>query len=572
MEKINKLKKLLSYYNLDGYIVPKNDEFFGEYVPENKDKLKFISNFSGSYGFALILKKKNYLFVDGRYTLQAKIQSGKLFNIVTIPNNFPSDILKKKKLKIGFDPKLHTQEALKKIFNKTNCKLMFINQNLIDKFWVKKENNNLKKFYILPKKAVGQNYKLKINILINLLNKKKIDFQFISSSENIAWLLNIRGHDSEFTPMPNAYLTVDSNKKINFFCDLKKIKDSFKKKFKNINFTDIKYIDLFLKKIKNKKILIDSSSCSIYFENILKIDNKIAEFLDPIYFLKSIKSKIEMENTIKSHICDGAALTKFLFWLKKNYRKQNVNEIIAQEKLLKFRKKNKNFKFLSFPTISGSGPNGSIIHYKASKKSNRKLKKGDIYLVDSGGQYNFGTTDVTRTISLNNDNKRIKDIFTRVLRGHIAVASYKLKNNSTGAQIDNVARKPLKEINLDYAHGTGHGVGYFLNVHEGPHAISKNNKVSFREGMIVSNEPGYYENGKFGIRIENLVRVKKSKKGYSFNNLTMAPIDKSLINKNNLRKNEINWLNSYHKDVFNNLKKFMNKSELLDLKQACSKI
>jgi Xaa-Pro aminopeptidase len=447
-----------------------------------------------------------------------------------------------------------------------------INQNLIDKLWIKKENSNLKKFYILPKKAVGQNYRLKINKLVNVLNEKKIDCQFISASENIAWLLNIRGQDSEFTPMPNAYLTLDSNKKINLFCDLKKIEHSFKKKFKNINFIDIKYTNLFLAKIKNKKILIDSSSCSIYFENILKKNNKIIEFLDPIYFLKSVKSKIEIKNTIKSHICDGAALTKFLFWLKKNYRKQSINEISAQEKLLKFRKENKNFRFLSFPTISSSGPNGAIIHYKASKKSNRKLKKGDIYLVDSGGQYNFGTTDVTRTVSLNNNSKRIKDIFTRVLKGHIAVASYKLKNNTYGAQIDNVARKPLREINLDYAHGTGHGVGYFLNVHEGPHAISKNNKVNFKEGMIVSNEPGYYEDGKFGIRIENLVRVKKKKKVYSFDNLTMAPIDKSLINKDILKKNEINWLNNYHQNVFNNLKKFMNKSELLDLQQACSKV
>ena len=308
------------------------------------------------------------------------------------------------------------------------------------------------------------------------------------------------------------------------------------------------------------------------YKNIIKQNNIIVEKYDPIYFHKSIKNKIEIKNTIKSHIYDGAALTKFLFWLKKNYRKKNINEISAQKKLLKFRKENKNFKFLSFPTISGSGPNGAIIHYKVSKKSNRKLKKGDIYLVDSGGQYNFGTTDVTRTISLNNNDKRIKDIFTRVLRGHIAVASYKLKNNTCGSQIDSAARKPLKEINLDYAHGTGHGVGYFLNVHEGPHAISKNNKVNFKEGMIVSNEPGYYENGKFGIRIENLIRVKKNKTGYAFNNLTMAPIDRSLINKDALKKNEINWLNNYHKDVFNNLKKFMNKSELFDLQQACSKI
>ena len=572
MEKINKLKKLFNYYNLDGYIVTKNDEFFGEYIPENKDKLKFISNFSGSYGFALILKNKNYLFVDGRYTLQAKIQSGKFFNIVTIPNKFPSDILKRKKLKIGFDPKLYTQKTLKIFFNKTKCKLLPINQNLIDKIWIKNENINLKKFYILPKKAVGQNYRLKINKLVNVLNKKKIDLQFISASENIAWLLNIRGQDSEFTPIPNAYLTLDSNKRINLFCNFNKVESSFKKKFKNINFIDIKYTNIYLTKIKNKKILIDSSSCSIYFENILKKNNKIIEFVDPIYFLKSIKSKIEIKNTIKSHICDGAALTKFLFWIKNNYRKQSINEISAQVKLLKFRKENKSFRFSSFPTISSSGPNGAIIHYKASKKSNRKLKKGDIYLVDSGGQYNFGTTDVTRTISLNNNSKKIKDIFTRVLRGHIAVASYKLKNNTNGAQIDAVARKPLREVNLDYAHGTGHGVGYFLNVHEGPHAISKKNKINFKEGMIVSNEPGYYEDGKFGIRIENLVRVKKKKKFYSFDNLTMAPIDKSLINKNILKKNEIKWLNNYHKDVFNNLKKFMNKSELLDLKQACSKI
>ena len=572
MEKINKLKKLFNHYDLDGYIVPKNDEFFGEYIPENKDKLKFISNFSGSYGFALILKNKNYLFVDGRYTLQAKIQSGKFFKVITIPNRFPFHIFKKKKLKIGFDPKLHTQKILKIFFNKTNCKFIPINQNLIDKLWIKKENSSLKKFYILPEKAVGQNYILKINKLLNILKKKKVDFQFISASENIAWLLNIRGQDSEFTPMPNSYLAVDNDKKINFFCDLKKIEYSFRKKFKNIKFLDIKYTDLFLSKVKNKKILIDSSSCSIYFENILKKNNKIIEFLDPIYLLKSVKSKIEIKNTIKSHIYDGAALTKFLFWLKKNYRKQKINEVSAQEKLLKFRRENRSFRFLSFPTISGSGPNGAIIHYRASKKSNRKLKKGDIYLVDSGGQYNFGTTDVTRTISLDNNNPRIKDNFTRVLRSHIAVASYKLRNNSYGAQIDNIARKPLREINLDYAHGTGHGVGYFLNVHEGPHAISKNNRVNFKEGMIVSNEPGYYENGRFGIRIENLVRVRKNKKGFLFDNLTMAPIDKSLINKNILKKNEINWLNNYHKNVFNNLKKFMNKSELFDLKKSCSKI
>ena len=228
MEKINKLKRLFNYYNLDGYIVPKNDEFFGEYIPENKDKLKFISNFSGSYGFALILKDKNYLFVDGRYTLQAKIQSGKFFNIVTIPNKFPADILKKKKLKIGFDPKLHTKKALNLFFSKTNCKFESIYENLIDNLWNKKEKNGLKKFYVLPKKVVGQNYRIKINKLINVLKNKKVDFQFITASENIAWLLNIRGKDSNFTPIPNSYLAVGIDKKIYFFSDLRKTNRFFK--------------------------------------------------------------------------------------------------------------------------------------------------------------------------------------------------------------------------------------------------------------------------------------------------------------------------------------------------------
>jgi Xaa-Pro aminopeptidase len=227
---------------------------------------------------------------------------------------------------------------------------------------------------------------------------------------------------------------------------------------------------------------------------------------------------------------------------------------------------------LSFPTISGSGPNGSIIHYKANKQSNRVLNVGDLYLVDSGGQYEYGTTDVTRTISLENNNKRIKNIFTRVLKGHIAVASYKLNKNSCGDAIDLAARKYLRQIGLDYAHGTGHGVGYFLNVHEGPQAISRNNKIKIREGMVLSNEPGYYEDNKFGIRIENLIAVKKIKKNNIFFNLTLVPIEKSLIEKKLLTKKEIKWLDDYHLEVFRSLKKFMKKTELSMLKNLCSRI
>ncbi len=567
MEKIRFLKKLIIKKRLDGYIVPKNDEFFNEYVPNNKDRLKYLTNFSGSFGIALILRNKNYLFVDGRYTLQANIQCGKNFKILTIPNKLPADVLNKK-LNIGFDPSLHTKKNLNFFFNRAKCNLIYVKENLIDKLWNNSKKEVLNNFYILPKKAIGHSYKFKFKKLTKFYKKKGVDFHFITAAENVAWILNIRGRDSEYSPLPNAYVVIDKKKGVYFFCNLKKINKAFRKKFSNIKFNDIKFIENFLTSVKNKKALIDSNSCSVSFENILKKNNSIVCTTDPIYNLKSFKTKKEIHNTIISHFCDGAALTKFLFWVKNNYLKNNITEISAQNKLLNFRKKNKNFKFLSFPTISGSGPNGSIIHYKATKKTNRKLRKGDIYLVDSGGQYNFGTTDVTRTISLSNNNQRIKDIFTSVLKSHIAVASYKLNKKTLGSQIDSVARKPLRKLDLDYAHGTGHGVGYFLNVHEGPHAISKKNKIKFKEGVIISNEPGYYENNSFGIRIENLIRVKKIKNRIFFDNLTMAPIDKSLINKNILKENEILWLNNYHKKVFASLKNFMTKSELIELKQA----
>ena len=573
MNKVNKLRKFFESYNIDGYIVPKNDEFFSEYTPEFKDNLKFISNFSGSYGFALILKKKNYLFVDGRYTLQAKIQSSKIFKVITIPNELPSDVLKDKKLTIGFDPKLHTEFMMSILFKKAHCKLLPINKNLIDKFWVRKKINNQHKFYKLTNKDSGQRSEDKIKKISKLLNKNKIDLQFISATENVAWLLNLRGADSEFSPIPNGYAIINRERKIYFFCDLKKVSKTLKKSLgENISIIHIKNIEDFILQIKNKKFQLDSSSCSIFFKNIIKKSNKIIEKQDPIYLLKSVKNKTEIKNTIKAHIYDGVALTKFLLWLNNNFKNIKITEIDAQKKLLEFRKKNKNFKSLSFPTISGSGPNGAIIHYKATKKSNRTLKKGDLYLVDSGGQYNFGTTDVTRTVSLDNKEKRIKNIFTRVLKGHIAVANYKIKKNTCGSKIDRAARKSLKQINLDYAHGTGHGVGYFLNVHEGPQAISKGNKVKFKEGMIVSNEPGYYENGKFGIRIENLITVKKRKNSYEFEDLTLAPIDKNLIEKNILNKSEISWINNYHSKVYKSLKKYMNGSEIDNFKNFCSNI
>ena len=572
MEKIKKLIKFFKKEKIDGYIVPKNDEFFSEYTPSYKDRLNFISEFTGSYGFSLITKEKNYLFVDGRYTLQAFNQCGKKFKVVTFPERMPYQILKSKKMVIGFDPRLFTKKILRIFFKNKNCLFKPLENNLVDKIWKRKLNFSTKKFFILSKNSVGESHLSKVKKILSNLKKRNADYQFITSSENNAWLLNIRGLDTQYSPLPNCYILLDKNRNIKLFCDLNKISTSLKKKLKKVKFIDIELTGKTLSKINKKKFIIDVNTCSVYFENLISQNNKILNVQDPIYFLKSIKNKKEIENMKTTHIYDGIALTKYLFWLKRNFQKKNITEISGSNKLLNLRKQNRKFKFLSFPTISGTGPNGAIIHYKPTKKTDRKLKKGDIYLVDSGGQYEFGTTDVTRTISLNNSDKRIKNIFTRVLKGHIAVANFKLKEKTSGSNIDNHARKYLKQIGLNYAHGTGHGVGHFLNVHEGPHAISKNNKVPLKKGMIVSNEPGYYENKNFGIRIENLIYVNEKRREKFFENLTMVPIDKNLIDHALLNKNEKEWLNIYHKNVFKNLKNGMNNIEISDLKKACSAI
>ena len=573
MKKIIKLRRLFKTFNLDGYIIPKNNNFFGEYVPASEDNLKYISNFTGSAGFAVILKNKNYMFVDGRYTIQAGIQCGDQFKIYTIPQKYPFDVFKKENLNLGFDPKLHTENSLNRFFGNPFVNLRPINKNLIDLTWKREKNLNIKPFYLIKDKDAGLKVNHKLAKLVKLIKFNKVNYLFTTASENVAWLLNTRGQDTDYSPLPNSHAVIDENGKILLFCNLKKINKSFKAKInKNAKIYDFNLLPNFLLNLSNKNILIDALTCSIFYKSIIKKKNLIIEKQDPIYYLKSLKNKTEIKNSIRSHIYDGAALTKFIFWLKNNFKTKKINEISAQEKLLEFRKKNKLFHGLSFPTISGTGPNSAIIHYKADKKSNRVLKKGDVYLVDSGGQYLYGTTDVTRTLSLDVQNNKIKDIFTRVLKGHIAVASFKLNKNSYGDRIDQSARKFLKDINLDYPHGTGHGVGYFSNVHEGPQAISKGNKVKFKEGMITSNEPGYYKKNQFGIRIENLVYVKKTRDKLKFEDLTLVPIDKILIEKKLLTSFEKKWLNKYHQKVFNKLKKFMNKFELTQLKQACSNI
>ncbi len=557
---ISLLKKQLDNEYIDGYIVPKNDEFFSEYSFPNR--LQLISNFSGSAGVAIILKNENLLFVDSRYTLQANIESGKNFKIFEIPKIMPFEVIKKLKTKItlGFDPKLFTENNLKIYFN-NSCNLVPISNNLIDKIYNLKKNYKIKEFYSLSKNITGANTSVKINNLISVLKTKKIDNIFISAPENCAWLLNIRGFDNRNSPIPNCQIIVDKNKNIFFFSDIRKIKKIKKSiNYKKINFFEFKEFSKIISIIKGKNFCIDKNSCSIFNKSIILSKFKIKSNVDPCYHLKAIKNSTEIKNMINAHVIDGVALTKFLYWIKKR-KNFNLSEIDAEKKLESFRRKNKNFLFPSFNTIAGSGPNGAIVHYRANKKSNRKLNKKDIFLCDSGGQYKYGTTDVTRTMCFSKPTKKIKDIFTRVLKGHIAVYKTNLNKINTGNQIDRRARFFLKKVNLDYGHGTGHGVGYFLNVHEGPQSISKFNNIKILPGMILSNEPGYYKKNKFGIRIENLVYVKKIKNKVSFKNLTMAPIDIDLVNFKMLTNEEKKYMHNYHLKVYEKTSKFLSFNE-----------
>jgi len=553
--KIKLLRKKFDPLNIDGYIVPKNDEFFSEYA--SNDRLKAIANFSGSAGLSIILKKNNYLFVDGRYTIQAQNESGKYFKIIQIHKNLPSSIFKG--INLGFDPKLFTSKQLKYYFSNKN-NLIPINKNLIDQIYKKKQKKT-KPFFSLNKNIVGENHQSKLKRVRNFLKSNKADYLFVSAPENVAWLLNIRGYNNPNSPIPNSRLIISKNNELFLLAEKKNaLKIITEKKITKNQLIDPKnFVDL-IDKLKIGNFILDNQSCSIFYEKIIRNKFKILDKDDPIYKFKSIKNSDEIKHMIEAHKKDGLALTRFIYWLKKKNKKK-ITEVDAQNKLEKFRKANDSYLFPSFNTIAGTGSNAAIVHYRATTKKTKFIKKNEIFLCDSGGQYKYGTTDVTRTICFSKPKKNIKDVFTRVLKGHIAVAETNLKKDNIGKKIDIKARQFLKKKGLDYPHGTGHGVGFFLNVHEGPQSISKFNSVKIEKGMVLSNEPGFYKKGFFGIRIENLVYVKKTKNNLHFENLTFAPIETDLINYELLNKNEKNYLFKYHLDIYSKY------SQYLDLKE-----
>ena len=554
IEKINNLRNKFKKYKIDGYIVPKNDDYFSEYA--KNDRLKKITKFSGSAGLAVILNKKNYLFVDGRYTIQAQQESSDNYKIIEIHKKLPNEIIKN--LNLGFDPSLFTKNILKKYFSNNN--LTAINHNLIDQIF-KFKKIKTKPFFSLDKNVVGESHHSKISKVVKLIKSNNADYLFVSAPENVAWLLNIRGHDNPNSPIPNARLIICKNKKIYLITKKSNAKTIIKEKKINTKYiVDENNLSNLFYQLEEGNFIIDNKSCSILYENIIKKRFKLLKIEDPIYKLKSIKNEQEIKHMIEAHKKDGLALTKFIYWIK-NVNKKVITEVDAQNRLEKFRKLNPAYLFPSFNTIAGAGSNGAIVHYRATPKNTKKIKKQDLLLVDSGGQYKFGTTDVTRTICFSKQKKSIMNAYTNVLKGHIAVVQTNLNKINTGKKIDIRARKFLKKVGLDYAHGTGHGVGFFLNVHEGPQSISKYNNIKLTKGMILSNEPGFYKKGHFGIRIENLIYVKKFKNKLLFDNFTLAPIEKDLINYKLLNKSEKDYLFRYHLKIYSEYSSLLNKNE-----------
>lgn len=584
--KILKLSKELQKNDMDGYILSSTDEYLNEYVPKNKNRLEWLSNFTGSNGIFLILRKKLFFFTDGRYILQSRKQLSKEFQIfdtsIISLNDWISENIKEKKYKISIDMKINSIlfiEKLKEVFKNTRSKLILNKFILVDKIWNNNKENKTSNLFFLSKKYTGETAKSKIERIKKKL--KNFDLILLTSPESIAWILNIRGSDLEHTPIIFCRLLIyKTNLKI--FINKKKVLDKEQKILESKLNTKVfseESIEEEIKKSTDIKNIFINQNSSYYFKFLAsKFKIKISIGIDPCVIEKSRKNKIEINNSVNAHILDGIAIIKFFYWLDQQNKNHDLDEVNVAEKLEKIRMKNEGYISLSFPTISAFGANGAIIHYNANNKDKKKFKSGDLFLCDSGAQYLGATTDVTRTIFFGNKNNissKQKEIYTLVLKGHIKISKLIFPKKTKGFQIDALARESLWSKGYDYEHGTGHGVGSFLSVHEGPQSISKAfNNIFLSPGMILSNEPGFYLKNKFGVRIENLIYVKESKyKNYlSFETLTLAPYELSLINKKHLDEEEINWLNKYHEKVFKNLSHHLNSRERNWLKKKTLKV
>jgi Xaa-Pro aminopeptidase len=577
VDKIIQLRNSLQQHGLDGYIVPMNDEFNCEYVPAQSRRLEYLSGFTGSAGTLLILSDKTVFFTDGRYELQATQQLGKNYEVyispkTTIDSFFENKIANKK---IGYDEKLISRKQLLKLQSialKNNIELVATKTNLVDDNWLDKPTAEIKPAFIYSEKYSGKSWQKKLK---NINENITADNCFLTLPESVCWLLNIRGYDLPHTPFLLAFALINKTDSVTIFTDIRKISNDLKAHFSDkVIFKDLSEVEPTLLQLSGSTIQLDTNFSSNYFYRICTSNNiNVIEATDPCLKPKACKNEVELENIRQAHIADAVALCKFFNWFENNFGKTEITEISLSDELEKFRRKNADFFSLSFDTIAGFASNGAIIHYHANEATNKKIEGNSLLLLDSGAQYIQGTTDITRTIAIGTPTAEQIHDFTLVLKGHIALSQAKFPPNTTGAQLDALARKPLWNENKDYAHGTGHGVGHFLNVHEGPQGISRLNHAPLEVGMVISNEPGFYKNGEYGIRIENLIAVKKGSGNFlEFETLTQVPIDTKLIDTEMLSIDEKNWLNEYHRNIFKKISPLLDTDEKEWLSKATTEI
>ena len=566
--RLDALRAEMTRQGIDGFIVPRADEHQGEYVPRAAQRLAWLTGFGGSAGWAIALADRGAIFVDGRYTLQVRNQVDvALFEPQAYPEITPDAWLAAnlpKGARFGFDPWLHgltESERLASACERAGATLVAVERNPVDAVWADRPARPLAPVIVHPLDLAGESAADKCARIGKLVADRGADAVLLTQPDSIAWLLNVRGGDVPRTPFPLSFALLRRDGAVDLFVDSRKLPAATRAHLGNgvtIRQPDALGPALEMAARDGQTLWLDPQTAPRWALDRLAAGGtpRIVRDMDPVALPKACKNAAELAGVRAAHHRDGGAVTRYLRWLDANAASGTIDEIAAADQLQALREATGAVRDLSFDTISGAGANGAIVHYRATPRSARKLTPGELYLVDSGGQYRDGTTDITRTVAIGTPSPEMRDRFTRVLKGHIALAMARFPVGTTGSQLDALARYPLWQAGLDYDHGTGHGVGAYLSVHEGPHRISKvANNVALRPGMIVSNEPGYYKTGGYGIRIENLVAVREASiegadRAYlEFETLTLAPFDLACVEPALLTTPERDWLNAYHARV-----------------------
>ena len=592
-DRLKALREQLKANSLDGFVVPLTDEHMSEYVGTYAQRLAWLTGFEGSAGSAVVLPEEAAIFVDGRYTLQVRQQvSATEWSYQSVPETSTTEWLKDNApegARIGYDPWLHTRDWVQKAkeaLASRGAELVAVDRNPIDEIWTDRPEASKAKLVVQPDQYAGKSAAEKRTEIGDWLAKHHADAAVLSALDSIAWAFNIRGEDVSRTPVALAYALVNSDGTADLFVASEKIGSDVQQHLGNGVRVHERYeFENALGELRGKTVVVDPErAVAAIFEALDRAGAKVLPMRDPTILPKALKNPAEISGQKAAQERDGAAIARFLHWIDREAPGGQVDELIASDRLEALRREAPELRDLSFDSISGAGANGAIVHYRSSEKTNRKLEQGTLYLIDSGGQYVDGTTDITRTVPIGEPTDEMRDRFTRVLKGHIAIATAVFPKGTRGSQLDSFARRPLWEAGLDYAHGTGHGVGSFLSVHEGPQRISPAGSAQsggdepLQAGMILSNEPGYYKTGEYGIRVENLVLVVEreiegaEKSMLGFETLTFAPIDRRLVDVEMLDSEERVWLNCYHAHVLARIGPRLSGDDLEWLRAACAPI